>query len=269
MTEDVNIKWQTLVADTVFTVRLKEHWPEESWIQVARVVVALDAFLFSHHDIQTIVLCAGGRVLMYNLTQVTPKCCVHKHCTSENRKHWVCVFNKLCSWSWLTDGVAPLYGVGGVVQGREAGVGPAALELHKQGFFGWAGEVPRAFEGAVSATRTLFFLKVKVEFRSAAACVHNITAYAYIYSAWGCTDRVSGILELTLFTKCINVNWLLVTNILDISLYTEPLLTSALCLKENMLTKDASSYFAESFCHHTIGQQQRIHEVTILTNSQV
>ncbi len=49
------------------------------------------------------------------------------------------------------------------MQGWEAGVGPAALELHKQGFFGRAGEVPRAFEGAVSATRTLFLLEEKVK----------------------------------------------------------------------------------------------------------
>lgn len=45
------------------------------------------------------------------------------------------------------------------MQGREAGVRPAALELHKQGFFGWAGEVPRTFEGAVSATRALLLLE--------------------------------------------------------------------------------------------------------------
>lgn len=47
------------------------------------------------------------------------------------------------------------------MQRREAGVGPAALELHEQGFFGRAGEVPRTFEGAVSATRTLFLLEEK------------------------------------------------------------------------------------------------------------
>lgn len=49
------------------------------------------------------------------------------------------------------------------MQGREAGVGPAALELNKQSFLGGAGEVARAFEGAVGATGTLFLLKeVKV-----------------------------------------------------------------------------------------------------------
>lgn len=52
------------------------------------------------------------------------------------------------------------------MQGREAGVGPAALELHKQGFFGWAGEVPHTFEGAVSATRALFLLEDKVKITS-------------------------------------------------------------------------------------------------------
>lgn len=45
------------------------------------------------------------------------------------------------------------------MQGREAGVGPAALELHKQSFLGGAGEVARAFEGAVGAAGTLFLLK--------------------------------------------------------------------------------------------------------------
>lgn len=59
----------------------------------------------------------------------------------------------------LTDGVAALDGVGGVMQRREAGVGPAALELDKQSFLGRAGEVARAFERAVGATGTLFLLK--------------------------------------------------------------------------------------------------------------
>lgn len=45
------------------------------------------------------------------------------------------------------------------MQGREAGVGPAALELHEQSFLGGAGEVARAFERAVGATGTLFLLK--------------------------------------------------------------------------------------------------------------
>lgn len=45
------------------------------------------------------------------------------------------------------------------MQRREAGVGPAALELHKQCFLGRAGEVARAFERAVGATGTLFLLK--------------------------------------------------------------------------------------------------------------
>lgn len=47
--------------------------------------------------------------------------------------------------------------------GWEAGVGSAALELYKQGFLGWAGEVPCPFEGAVSASRALILLEeVKV-----------------------------------------------------------------------------------------------------------
>lgn len=49
---------------------------------------------------------------------------------------------------------------------REAGVRPAALELHKQGLFGWAGEVASAFECAVSATGTLLFLKEGVNMTS-------------------------------------------------------------------------------------------------------
>lgn len=48
------------------------------------------------------------------------------------------------------------------MQRREAGVGPAALELHEQGFFGRAGEVARTFEGAVGAARTLFLLEEKI-----------------------------------------------------------------------------------------------------------
>lgn len=59
----------------------------------------------------------------------------------------------------LTNGVAALDGVGRVMQRREAGVGPAALELYKQSFLGRAGEVARALEGAVGAAGTLFLLK--------------------------------------------------------------------------------------------------------------
>lgn len=54
---------------------IKLHEPEKGRIEVARVVVALDAFLFSNHDIQAIVLCSGRRVLMHHFTQVTSKCC--------------------------------------------------------------------------------------------------------------------------------------------------------------------------------------------------
>lgn len=68
------------VADKVFT----EDWPEQGRIQVAGVVVALDAFLFSHHHIQAVVLCAGRRVLVYYLTQVTSKRCMNTQSASVN-----------------------------------------------------------------------------------------------------------------------------------------------------------------------------------------
>jgi len=58
----------------------------------------------------------------------------------------------------LTDGVASLDGVGGVVQRGEAGVGPATLELDEQGLLGRAGEVASPLEGAVRAAHTLLFL---------------------------------------------------------------------------------------------------------------
>lgn len=48
------------------------------------------------------------------------------------------------------------------MQGWETGVGTAALELHKKGFFGWAGEIPSTFEGAISTTWALFFLEERV-----------------------------------------------------------------------------------------------------------
>lgn len=44
---------------------------------------------------------------------------------------------------------------------RETGIGPAALQLHKQGFFGGTGEITCAFECAISATRALFFLELQ------------------------------------------------------------------------------------------------------------
>lgn len=37
--------------------------------------MALDALLLAHHDIQAIVLCAWGRVLVHHFTQVASKCC--------------------------------------------------------------------------------------------------------------------------------------------------------------------------------------------------
>lgn len=64
------------------------------------------------------------------------------------------------------------------MQGREAGVRPAALELHKQGFLRWAGEVPCAFEGAISATRTLFFLEERV--KSDAGQVLHVKTLSFI-----------------------------------------------------------------------------------------
>lgn len=45
------------------------------------------------------------------------------------------------------------------MQGREAGVRTAALELHKQSFFGWAGEVASPFEGPVGAPGALILLE--------------------------------------------------------------------------------------------------------------
>lgn len=66
---------------------------------------------------------------MYDFTQIAPEC----------------------------NGVAPLYGVGGVMRGWEAGIRPAALEFYKESFFRRAGEVPSAFERAISATGALLF----------------------------------------------------------------------------------------------------------------
>lgn len=74
------------------------------------------------------------------------------------------------------------------MQGWEAGVGPAALELHKQGFFRWAGEIPCAFEGTISATRTLFFLEKKVKFRSSNYCQ---VLYMYVILKQGVSFTLS------------------------------------------------------------------------------
>lgn len=129
--------------------------------------MALDAFLFSHHDVQAIVLCAGGSVFMYDLAQVAPEGCrdTRRHASQRRRR----LSGSPRPLHPPTDGVAALYRVGRVVQGREAGVWPAALELHKQGFLGGAGEVARSFEGAVCAAGTLFFLEQKV----GTVCEHN------------------------------------------------------------------------------------------------
>lgn len=54
---------------------MPKHWPEEGGVQVAGVVVALDAFLFPHHDIQAIILSAGRSVFMHHLTQVASERC--------------------------------------------------------------------------------------------------------------------------------------------------------------------------------------------------
>lgn len=45
------------------------------------------------------------------------------------------------------------------MQGWETGVRAAALQLHKQSFFGWTGEVPSPFEGPISAPRAFILLK--------------------------------------------------------------------------------------------------------------
>lgn len=133
--------------------------------------MALDAFLFPHHDIQAVVLSAGRSVFVHHLTQVASKRCRKSTTPGRSRPELPGRQRRCCSSaaatprpsSQLTDGVAALDGVGGVMQGREAGVGPAALELNKQSFLGGTGEVARAFEGAVGATGTLFLLKeVKV-----------------------------------------------------------------------------------------------------------
>ena len=58
---------------------LTEGPPEEGGVQVAGVVVALDALLLAHHDIQAVVLRAGGRVLVDHLTQVPPERCSRRH----------------------------------------------------------------------------------------------------------------------------------------------------------------------------------------------
>lgn len=71
------------------------------------------------------------------------------------------------------------------MQGGEAGVGPAALELHEQGFFGWTGEVPRTFEGAISATRALLFLEEKVRYTVLKSTFHSLSHLKCFTNAWG------------------------------------------------------------------------------------
>lgn len=45
------------------------------------------------------------------------------------------------------------------MQGWETGVRAAALQLHKQSFFGWTGEVPSPLEGPIGAPRALILLE--------------------------------------------------------------------------------------------------------------
>lgn len=45
------------------------------------------------------------------------------------------------------------------MQGWETGVRAAALQLHKQSFFGRTGEVPSTFEGPIGAPRALILLE--------------------------------------------------------------------------------------------------------------
>lgn len=54
-------------------VFILDNLPEKGWIKVAGIVVALNAFLFPHHDIQTIVFCPWRRVLVHDLAQVPAK----------------------------------------------------------------------------------------------------------------------------------------------------------------------------------------------------
>lgn len=56
----------------------RDDSPEEGRVQVAGVVVALDPLLLAHHDVQAVVLRAGGRVLVDHLAQVTPEGCSRK-----------------------------------------------------------------------------------------------------------------------------------------------------------------------------------------------
>ena len=72
----------------------------------------------------------------------------------------------------LTDGVAALDGVGGVMQRGEARVGPAALELDEQGLLGRAGEVARALERAICAAHTFLLLWGQNKYQHAALVGH-------------------------------------------------------------------------------------------------
>lgn len=47
------------------------------------------------------------------------------------------------------------------MQGWETGVRTTALELHKQSFFRWTGEVPSPFECPIGAPRALILLGTK------------------------------------------------------------------------------------------------------------
>ena len=135
-------------------------------------------------------------VCMHAFASVCVCVCVHAHarvCLCVSVCVCVCVSVCLCVCACvhvcvclLTDGVAALDGVGGVVQRGEAGVGPAALELDKQGLLRWAGEVARSLEGAVRAAHTLLLLG-RDDHDHAHAHAHTHTRHAMIirsYYVW-------------------------------------------------------------------------------------
>lgn len=61
------------------------------------------------------------------------------------------------------------------MQRRETGVRTAALELHKQSFFGWTGEVPSSFECPVGAPRALILLQDIFESLQVVQLINNST----------------------------------------------------------------------------------------------
>lgn len=77
--------------------------------------MALDAFLLAHHDIQAVVLSAGRSVFMHHLTQVASKRCREATTAGVSRLRLLGQ-QPCCRCAQLTDGVAALDGVGGVMQ---------------------------------------------------------------------------------------------------------------------------------------------------------